>query len=95
MSPSRYILVAVVLVLSVLQAECAGEGREGTSSTSKGRLQPWLIGLAAVVGFLFIVFIVLIVKRIVYGKEEEIEDLEENKTKAMEDNDPDVKQTVL
>ncbi|KAJ8418957.1 hypothetical protein AAFF_G00004560 [Aldrovandia affinis] len=35
----------------------------GVTTSSGGTLQPWLVGLAATVGFLFIVFVMLIIKR--------------------------------
>lgn len=44
--------------------------REATTGTTKGRLQPWLVGLAAVAGFLLFVFVVLITKRLIYGRDE-------------------------
>lgn len=43
--------------------------RASTSTQGKGLLSNAMVGLAAVAGFLFIVFILLIVKRIFFKKE--------------------------
>ncbi|KAM6113479.1 small integral membrane protein 24 [Phoenicopterus ruber ruber] len=48
-----------LLVLLVLAATAQGQ-----ASTSPKELQPWLIGLTAVVVFLFIVFVLLLVNRL-------------------------------
>ncbi|XP_063056295.1 small integral membrane protein 24-like [Engraulis encrasicolus] len=100
MSLRTYVLAGTLLALSVCQAQSGGV-REAGSSTNppKTRLQPWLIGLAAVVGFLFIVFVVLIAKRLISGREEDEEkqDLENAKKQddGSSDEEGDVKQTVL
>ncbi|KAL2090010.1 hypothetical protein ACEWY4_014698 [Coilia grayii] len=95
MSLRTYVLAGTLLALSISQAQSGGV-KEPSSSTTKTRLQPWLVGLAAVVGFLFIVFVVLIVKRIVYGRDEE-EDSEsfKNHDDSSSDDENEVKQTNL
>ncbi|XP_062411528.1 small integral membrane protein 24 [Sardina pilchardus] len=97
MSLHRYVLAGTLLLLSVCQAQSGGM-REATTGTTNSRLQPWLVGLAAVAGFLFIVFIVLIAKRLLYGKDD-TEDVEGYENKAAESvsdkEEADVKQTVL
>ncbi|EPQ03108.1 hypothetical protein D623_10016326 [Myotis brandtii] len=54
MEALKTLLVISALLLSPAEAQQATERR----------LQPWLQGLAAVVGFLFIVFVLLLVNRI-------------------------------
>uniref|UniRef100_G1P746 Small integral membrane protein 24 n=1 Tax=Myotis lucifugus TaxID=59463 RepID=G1P746_MYOLU len=54
MEALKTLLVISALLLSPAEAQQATEHR----------LQPWLQGLAAVVGFLFIVFVLLLVNRI-------------------------------
>jgi len=49
--------------------QCNSGGQRAASDTSKVTLQPWLVGLAAVVGFLFIVFVLLIVQRLFFKKD--------------------------
>ncbi|XP_041913032.1 small integral membrane protein 24-like [Alosa sapidissima] len=96
MSLHRYVLAGTLLVLSVCQAQSGGT-RQATTGTTKGRLQPWLVGLAAVAGFLFIVFIVLIAKRLLYGRDEEDVEGYENKAaeSVFDEEEAHVKQTVL
>ncbi|XP_076775384.1 small integral membrane protein 24 [Arvicanthis niloticus] len=48
------LLLLATLLLTPVEAQQASERR----------LKPWLVGLAAVVGFLFIVFILLLVNRV-------------------------------
>ncbi|KAL6108618.1 smim24 [Pungitius sinensis] len=56
-------------------------------------LQPWLVGLTAVVGFLFIVFTILIVHRLLKKNGEDDEGLRYNrKADGMDEDD---KQTSL
>ncbi|XP_038627338.1 small integral membrane protein 24 [Tachyglossus aculeatus] len=56
MGPLRSLFFWSVLLLSTAKAQ----KENGTVR----RLQPWLVGLSAVVGFLFIVFILMIINRI-------------------------------
>ncbi|KAK1152567.1 small integral membrane protein 24-like [Acipenser oxyrinchus oxyrinchus] len=60
-------LASFLLLVSAAAAQQAGRMSESTSGTKT--LQPWLVGLIAVVGFLFIVFTLLIVKRLFYQKD--------------------------
>ncbi|XP_039533512.1 small integral membrane protein 24-like [Pimephales promelas] len=70
------IVAFLILVVSICQAQAGGQ--RDTSDTSKVTLQPWLVGLAAVVGFLFIVFVLLIVQRLFFKKDkDEFEEKEE------------------
>uniref|UniRef100_A0A3B1KD27 Uncharacterized protein n=1 Tax=Astyanax mexicanus TaxID=7994 RepID=A0A3B1KD27_ASTMX len=65
MSHLRNLLAIFLLLVSTCQA---GTGlRAGTEE--KVIMQPWLVGLTAVVGFLFLVFFILIVKRIFFKKD--------------------------
>ncbi|XP_042561777.1 small integral membrane protein 24-like [Clupea harengus] len=104
MSLHSYVLAGTLLALSVCQAQSGGV-RDTTTTTTKGRLQPWLVGLAAVVGFLVFVFIVLIAKRLLFGRddsssrrssrEEDVEGFENKLETVIEEEEDDVKQTVL
>lgn len=96
----KNILAFILLSASVCQAKTGGL-RASDTTTTKVTLQPWLVGLAAVVGFLFIVFVVLIVQRLFIKKdkdemeEKEIEELSyKNKAIDLEANE-DAKQTSL
>ncbi|XP_077080461.1 small integral membrane protein 24 [Siphateles boraxobius] len=74
---TQNIVAFIILFVSICQAQ-AGDQR-AASDTSKVTLQPWLVGLAAVVGFLFIVFVLLIVQRLFFKKhKDEFEEKEEN-----------------
>ncbi|XP_056108368.1 small integral membrane protein 24 [Rhinichthys klamathensis goyatoka] len=66
----------IILFVSICQAQAGGQ--RAASDTSKVTLQPWLVGLAAVIGFLFIVFVLLIVQRLFFKKDkDEFEEKEE------------------
>ncbi|XP_042271576.1 small integral membrane protein 24 [Thunnus maccoyii] len=56
-------------------------------------LQPWLVGLTAVVGFLFVVFTILIVYRLLRKNREDEEGFSYDK--ALELDGGDMKQTSL
>lgn len=84
-------LVLILLAMSYCQAQQAGL----RASTERIVLQPWLVGLTAVVGFLFIVFVILIAKRLFFKQQRE--ENGENKPKEIESGevDSDIKQTSL
>ncbi|KAI7798169.1 small integral membrane protein 24 [Triplophysa rosa] len=95
----KNILALILMSASICQAKTGG--LRASDTTTKVTLQPWLVGLAAVVGFLFIVFVVLIVNRLFFMKdkdemiEKEIEDFTfENKAADLEANE-ETKQTTL
>ncbi|KAG7332736.1 hypothetical protein KOW79_004570 [Hemibagrus wyckioides] len=67
MSHLRSVLACFVLLVSICQANTGGL-RASTSSQGSSLLTNALVGLAAVVGFLFIVFFILIIKRIFFEK---------------------------
>ncbi|XP_048066869.1 small integral membrane protein 24 [Megalobrama amblycephala] len=74
------IVAFIILLVSICQAEAGGQ--RATSDTSKVTLQPWLVGLAAVIGFLFLVFVLLIVQRLFFKKDkDELEEKEEKEEK--------------
>ncbi|XP_036433976.1 small integral membrane protein 24 isoform X1 [Colossoma macropomum] len=80
----RNLLACLLLSVSICQARTGGLR---TAAQEKVTLQPWLVGLAAVVGFLFIIFFILIVKRIFFKKDnrDEMEtDLEGYENKALD-----------
>ncbi|KAI4828428.1 hypothetical protein KUCAC02_022524 [Chaenocephalus aceratus] len=62
-------LCVLVLCLLLCASSCLGDkgaktGLRAAAGSKSVTLQPWLVGLTAVVGFLFIVFVVLIVHRL-------------------------------
>ncbi|KAK5906699.1 hypothetical protein CesoFtcFv8_004622 [Champsocephalus esox] len=60
-------LCVLVLCLLLCASSCdkgAKTGLRAAAGSKSVTLQPWLVGLTAVVGFLFIVFVVLIVHRL-------------------------------
>ncbi|XP_040276359.1 small integral membrane protein 24 [Bufo bufo] len=71
-------------LLFVLSTNAQGLQQESGSSSSAG-LQPWLIGLTAMVVFLFIVFILLIVNR-AWCKKRNDTDKEDNKRERVNMN---------
>ncbi|EQB77591.1 deoxyhypusine hydroxylase [Camelus ferus] len=73
-----------------LQLALAWRGDEDASRASKHRLKPWLVGLAAVVGFLFIVFLLMLANRIWCSKvrAEDEEYTLRTDTNVYEDMDP-------
>ncbi|TRY76107.1 hypothetical protein DNTS_010231 [Danionella cerebrum] len=60
---------AAFIILSACFCQAQAGGQRASSDSGKVTLQPWLIGLAAVVGFLFIVFVALIIQRLFFKKE--------------------------
>ncbi|KAI5095266.1 small integral membrane protein 24 isoform X1 [Silurus meridionalis] len=68
MSYLRSVLISLVLLVSICQAKTGGL-RASTSSQGKGLLSNAMVGLSAVAGFLFIVFIILIIKRLFFKKD--------------------------
>ncbi|XP_062854291.1 small integral membrane protein 24 [Trichomycterus rosablanca] len=81
------VLVLLFLTASVCQAKT---GSLRATTQQNGALPNWLVGLAAVVGFLFIVFFILVVKRIFFKKEEDEEDEEKPEPTVYENKALDV-----
>ncbi|XP_016397750.1 small integral membrane protein 24 [Sinocyclocheilus rhinocerous] len=91
------IVAFIIISASICQAQAGGQ--RASSDTAKVTLQPWLVGLTAVVVFLFIVFVLLIVKRLFFKKdkdelEEERHSFYENKAADLEANE-ETKQTTF
>ncbi|XP_050973638.1 small integral membrane protein 24 [Labeo rohita] len=92
--------IAAFLILSAFICQAQAGGQRASSDTAKVRLQPWLVGLTAVVVFLFIVFVILIAQRLFFKKKvnDELEEMDEknsfydNKTADLE-ADEETKQT--
>ncbi|XP_026098668.1 small integral membrane protein 24 [Carassius auratus] len=91
------ILAFIILFASICQAQAGGQ--RASSDTTKVTLQPWLVGLTAVVVFLFIVFVLLITQRLFFKKDkDELEEKDEmaafydNKAADLEANE-ETKQT--
>nr|XP_033809464.1 small integral membrane protein 24 [Geotrypetes seraphini] len=76
MSP---VALSLGLLLLVLSSEAQPGGAKATTGTKT--LQPWLVGLTAVVVFLFIVFTLMLANRLWCKKEKRQED-EEDVVKA-------------
>lgn len=84
--------VLIGLLLSV--ASCSANKGARAPVTTTRTLQPWLVGLAAVAGFLFIVFIMLIANRLMKKNRGEEEQEKEGIHKVVEEvMDEDEKQT--
>ncbi|MCJ8734671.1 hypothetical protein PDJAM_G00238030 [Pangasius djambal] len=68
----RSVLVCLSLLVSICQAN-TGSLRTSTSTSTQGKglLTNALVGLGAVAGFLFIVFVILIVKRVFFKKDKD------------------------
>ncbi|XP_008333169.1 small integral membrane protein 24 isoform X2 [Cynoglossus semilaevis] len=74
MDVSRFLLCVCVCLLSVNSCSAGKDVHRGLKVSTGSRsvtLQPWLVGLTAVVGFLFIVFIIVIVKRLLRKNRDE------------------------
>ncbi|XP_016327136.1 small integral membrane protein 24 [Sinocyclocheilus anshuiensis] len=90
------IVAFIIISASICQAQAGGQ--QASSDTAKVTLQPWLVGLTAVVVFLFIVFVLLIVQRLFFKKDkdelEERHSFYENKAADLEANE-ETKQTTF
>ncbi|KAK2898466.1 hypothetical protein QQF64_032309 [Cirrhinus molitorella] len=92
--------IAAFIILSAFICHAQAGGERASSDTAKVTLQPWLVGLTAVVVFLFVVFIILIAQRLFIKKEhnDELEEMQEknsfydNKVADLEANE-ETKQT--
>nr|XP_005999544.1 PREDICTED: small integral membrane protein 24 [Latimeria chalumnae] len=62
--------LVLLLAVSIVDAQKGGKVAE----TGGKRLQPWLVGLIAVVVFLFIVFVLMIISKVWCHKDREMED---------------------
>ncbi|KAB5567155.1 hypothetical protein PHYPO_G00229520 [Pangasianodon hypophthalmus] len=67
MSHLRSVLACLLMLVSICQANTGGL-RTSTSTQGRGLLTNALVGLGAMAGFLFIVFVILIVKRLFFKK---------------------------
>ncbi|XP_073400021.1 small integral membrane protein 24 [Dendrobates tinctorius] len=76
------IILGLLFVISTNAQQ--GERQDSSSSSSSG-FQPWLLGLTAMVVFLFIVFILLIINR-VWCKKRKNNDEEESKKERVNMN---------
>ncbi|MCI4380550.1 hypothetical protein PGIGA_G00241370 [Pangasianodon gigas] len=70
MSHLRSVLACLLMLVSICQANTGGL-RASTSTQGKGLLTNALVGLGAVAGFLLIVFVILIVKRLFFKKDKD------------------------
>ncbi|XP_030075145.1 small integral membrane protein 24 isoform X2 [Microcaecilia unicolor] len=78
MSP---VALSLGLLLLILSSEAQPGGAKATTTTGTRTLQPWLVGLTAVVVFLFIVFTLMLVNRL-WCKKEKRQEGEEDFAKA-------------
>ncbi|KAG5851450.1 hypothetical protein ANANG_G00093570 [Anguilla anguilla] len=93
MSLQLSILALVLVAVSVCQAQ-TGRLTGGTTGDG-GAMKPWLVGMAAVVGFLFIVFTLLIIKRLLRKDRGEEESSCDNCSEKGIEEAPEIKQTNL
>uniref|UniRef100_A0A8D2ZXL4 Uncharacterized protein n=1 Tax=Scophthalmus maximus TaxID=52904 RepID=A0A8D2ZXL4_SCOMX len=56
--------VSFLMLCVLLSVTSVGSGIQVGAGSQSVTVQPWLVGLSAVVGFLLIVFIILIVRRV-------------------------------
>ncbi|XP_040895420.1 small integral membrane protein 24 [Toxotes jaculatrix] len=91
----RSFLVLCVLLSAISCSADKGvqTGMRAAAGSKSVTLQPWLVGLTAVVGFLFIVFTILIIHRLLKRNREDKGDWVYDKTLEMEGGD--TKQTSL
>ncbi|XP_069820626.1 small integral membrane protein 24 isoform X1 [Dendropsophus ebraccatus] len=75
----------IIGFLFVISANAQQGMKQESSSSNTGGLQPWLLGLTAMVVFLFIVFILLIVNRVWCKKRRGIDE-EDNKKESVHMN---------
>ncbi|XP_019369247.1 PREDICTED: small integral membrane protein 24 isoform X2 [Gavialis gangeticus] len=73
---------ALLLLLLAASSQAQDGAMKGTTSGSH-ELQPWLVGLTAVVVFLFIVFLLMIINRVLcYKKHRDEEDTQGHQADA-------------
>ncbi|KAM4049803.1 small integral membrane protein 24 [Anomaloglossus baeobatrachus] len=77
--------IIILGVLLVISTNAQQGDRQNSSSSGSAGLQPWLLGLTAMVVFLFIVFILLIINRVWCKKRKNIDE-EENKKERVNMN---------
>ncbi|XP_056427587.1 small integral membrane protein 24-like isoform X3 [Hyla sarda] len=75
----------IVALLFFISTNAQQDVRQESSSSNSGGLQPWLLGLTAMVVFLFIVFILMIVNRLWCNKRSNIDE-EDNKRERAQMN---------
>lgn len=69
-------------LLFVISANAQQAAQQKSSRAASAGLQPWLLGLTAMVVFLFIVFVLLIVNRVWCKKRRNIDEEEERKERV-------------
>ncbi|XP_006027246.1 small integral membrane protein 24 [Alligator sinensis] len=74
-------LQAALLLLLLVSSSQAQDGAVKSIASRSRQLQPWLVGLTAVVVFLFIVFLLMIINRVLcYKKHRDEEDTQGQQT---------------
>jgi len=86
-------LCVLLSVTSCAAKRGVGSGIQVGAGSQSVTVQPWLVGLSAVVGFLLIVFIILIVRRVLKRNRDSGDGWEYNR--AVELEGADTKQTNL
>ncbi|CAG5983215.1 unnamed protein product [Menidia menidia] len=76
-----------VLVLCLLLSATGCSAGKAAARAGSVTLQPWLVGLSAVVGFLLIVFIIMIAKRLLKKKREDEDGWGYNKSAMVTDSE--------
>ncbi|CAG5983223.1 unnamed protein product [Menidia menidia] len=77
--------ISVLVLCLLLSATGCSAGKAARAGSVT--LQPWLVGLSAVVGFLLIVFIIMIAKRLLKKKREDEDGWGYNKSAMVTDSE--------
>ncbi|XP_062280582.1 small integral membrane protein 24 [Scomber scombrus] len=95
MNLSFHVFCVLLSAISCSAHKGVRTGIRVAAGTPTVTLQPWLVGLTAVVGFLFIVFTILIVRRLLTKDKEDDEGFGYAKNLEMDEDGGDTKQTSL
>ncbi|XP_065812330.1 small integral membrane protein 24 [Labrus bergylta] len=90
-----FLLMCVLLSATSSANKGVQTGIRVAAGSQSVTLQPWLVGLTAVVGFLFIVFTILIIHRLLRKNREHEERRSYENMAVKTDADDDIKQTSL
>ncbi|KAL4634771.1 small integral membrane protein 24 [Arapaima gigas] len=93
----RRLLGCRLLTACVCVCVCLADNGGTRAKTASGAtLQPWLVALSAVVGFLFLVFVLLLVKRLFFTEDRTMEEDTEDPREEDSREEPETeKQTNL
>ncbi|XP_053177755.1 small integral membrane protein 24 [Scomber japonicus] len=95
MNLSFHVICVLLSAISCSAHEGVRTGIQVPAGSQTVTLQPWLVGLTAVVGFLFIVFTILILRRLLTKDKKDDEEFGYAKTLEMDEDGGDTKQTSM